>query len=68
MQLLLRCCTTRQTPAEPSALPSALPPGQKQMNGVHVVLQLKFDENFDDILDEGSSTHTPEQLPEWACA
>lgn len=33
------------------------------------VLQLKFDENFDDILDEGaSSTHTPEQLAEWACS
>lgn len=33
------------------------------------VLQLKFDENFDDILDEESSTRTPaEQLPEWACA
>jgi hypothetical protein len=33
------------------------------------VLQLKFDENFDDILDEGaSSTHTPKQLPEWACS
>jgi hypothetical protein len=31
--------------------------------------QLKFDEGFDDAaLDEASSSHTPEQLPEWACA
>lgn len=34
---------------------------------VHVA-QLKFEENFDDILDEGSSTRTPVHLPEWACA
>jgi hypothetical protein len=27
-------------------------------------LQLRFDEGF----DEASSTHTPEQLPEWSCA
>jgi hypothetical protein len=27
-------------------------------------MQLRFDEGF----DEASSTHTPEQLPEWACA
>jgi hypothetical protein len=27
-------------------------------------LQLRFDEGF----DEASSTHTPEQLPEYACA
>jgi hypothetical protein len=41
---------------------------QSPILGVPVDLQLKFDDNFDDILDEGSSTHTPEQLPEWACA
>lgn len=30
----------------------------------YVFVQLRFDEGF----DEASSTHTPEQLPEWACA
>jgi hypothetical protein len=35
-------------------------------NATHNIsmLQLKFDEAF----DEASSSHTPEVLPEWACA